>query len=206
MNPTRSKEAGFSLLGVLVAMGAVLLVISQVFFSKAKFAKSSKKIAASESYNQMLEGFTDSLGEHLAKNLATICQGNTSSLQNIDFSGALMRYGTHINLPAEQQTQAPNLASRCASSRFNQDGKIYFCLNVTPSSSLSTDSFGGAAHGVAEVIVQAVDPLQRAINCAAFNTALPHESGLQMYYRTYWSNGKSNDLKRHSGFYYVIKR
>lgn len=203
----QNAESGFSLVGMIVILGFVLVIVTQVIFSRAELLKTSTKLHAADGYRHVLEGFTAYLGERLQGNFASLCLGQTSTLQGMDFSGAILNYSTALSVPSTLLASEPELVRRCQNPRFNQTGRQYFCLGVTKSPNLPAQSFAGSEYGYVEVAVRPVDVWQREINCAAFSAAAPGQAGLQIYYRAYWADSpRVNGLNERAGYYYAVKQ
>lgn len=202
-----NRQSGFNLIGLIVTLGFVLAIITQVMLSRADMLRSAFKLNATDSYQNMLEGFTAYLSDQVSKNFSAICHGNTAFIQNLSFSGSTMNQTTSISLPAPLLNGEPELPERCRRPAFAANGRLYFCLNVIKSPDLPAQSFGGGDYGYVEVAVRAVDVWQRGINCATYSSAAAGQAGLQLYYRAYWANSpRENELKKRSGYYYAIKR
>jgi hypothetical protein len=199
----RSSEAGFSLIGVMMVLGATLLGVMALLRSELNLRAASRSMDSVNSYEVFVSSFTSFVQSSVINNIDAICSGQTAPLTTLTFSGKPAGLSLNVNGPGADGSLVHN---RCTRPTFYADGRAYFCLQIEPNAAYAKDSFAGAPNNFAEIAIRPVDKWQQPITCSQFRAAANAEVGLQIYYRLFWTTASQpTRLFQKYGYFYGIK-
>lgn len=225
-HPGGGKEEGFSLILILVVMGAILLNVLIFSQSRVNSSKSVKKLQAKSSYRDVSQAFILDLVEKVRPNInaAAPCL-NLANIQSNINNFAVVNKASPSYIQIQQITvdaQAPQLhrdaAQRCSQPRLPANGnqanqnQFYFCVRLGRDTSAPLDSILNTELAFAELAISMIDlQTQLGISCADYRNRLSNandaSAGLGVTAILYWHHKQLNlDNFSQKTFSYIMNQ
>lgn len=210
MNKSKSQE-GFSLVGVLIIMGVVL--VSMLLISQARFKQKSvqKAIQVKGSYSDVNQALINAVVDQFHKGLLTVpvAGGFTCPTADIITTGGLLngKNAYAVKTPPVINGNAPlvhtQAITRCSNAvtPSGNGNRYYFCLQISPDTSADKDSILNAEKAFAEFAIELIDlQTNLAISCQEYSkrandmgpppslTHVDGSAGMAVTMALYWEN------------------